>query len=750
MIAQLHKRYVFNQQKDTLFQSGFGKIYKATEKKTGKTVWLKVYMGVWMRYWDIRPHLSKLKQLEHPFLLDIEKNYVFHSSKLPESAFPVAVAVVMRQVDKINLVQWLKTKPSTAELTSFFLKLNEVMAYLVEKGVIVDELLFKDIWIAEKGGVVYPQIDLVSINNLPLQARWSSEDTQKKESATLPIPKLTSLATRPPEVFMPHEYGEAGKITTAANFWAMGVIMYKCLTGNYPFGDLQSGKNLKSLIYDIIHLPMPENISSVPEPFRTIIVRCLIKNSEERTIDAEMIQEGLEGKSIFDEFPEIPLEQPIQSNADPQLASFIAEYEKMLDDGSIEPVDLSPDVAEEQKAPNIAKESTEEVALKPVLDMIDVVTEMNEDQVETIVSIMEDTPLMDEQNNTHFTKPKQETPKKTKQTKQTYRTKRQTKNKASQKSIGQWLSEKLGQRSSDLLLISLFACVLLLSFLVLLLLQDKRKPASLNGNNLVDRQGNFEQRMVEAELKNAVIFVKGGVFERGQTDPDIGCKDCSQDEQPVRNVRVSDFYMDKYEVTNLQFATFLNAYGGDRIKTGIDSGQIMVWPHEWGIQKTDKGTWVPQKGYENHPIVMVSWYGARAYALFYGKRLPTEAEWEYAAKGGISGKGFPFSGGASPDQLAWYYNNTKQTEMVGQLQANELGLFDMSGNVLEWCSDWYDPKFYEKSSVVNPQQLGGKDKKVIRGGYWNGKVIDLRTTARKKFSPNQANYLIGFRCVKDG
>lgn len=180
--------------------------------------------------------------------------------------------------------------------------------------------------------------------------------------------------------------------------------------------------------------------------------------------------------------------------------------------------------------------------------------------------------------------------------------------------------------------------------------------------------------------------------------------DEQSDERPVHKVKLSNFYLARTEVTNAQYAAFLNEYGSDKVTTGEYVGQTMVYEHKWGIQSVGTGrdlSYKPANGYENHPIVYVTWYGAYEYCRFYGYTLPTEAQWEYAARGGTVGtgrdlSGYKYAGSNNIDSVAWYRDNSYSkgsdhpdygTHAVAQKLPNPLGIFDMSGNVYEWCND---------------------------------------------------------------
>lgn len=275
-----------------------------------------------------------------------------------------------------------------------------------------------------------------------------------------------------------------------------------------------------------------------------------------------------------------------------------------------------------------------------------------------------------------------------------------------------------------------------------------------------------------AGLENNIIetsFIKGGEFRMG----DILDK-TNADENYVHPVNISDFEMSKFEITNQQFAVFLSVYGSDKVKDGEFEGETMIFEHERGLKKNSLSTnsgvkstssqWIPQPGLEYYPVVNVTWYGAYEYARHYGFRLPTEAEWEYAAREG--GKEVRFGNGkdiANPAEINFNSNadsvpdfsyfvtgeSKNQSTPVYYNVPNNLELFNLSGNVWEWCQDWYSGNYYFKSRTDNPTGPWFGKYKVIRGGSWYNNAKDIRCTDRSFFIPYRGNGDIGFRVVKE-
>ncbi|MCF8244561.1 MAG: SUMF1/EgtB/PvdO family nonheme iron enzyme [Saprospiraceae bacterium] len=278
----------------------------------------------------------------------------------------------------------------------------------------------------------------------------------------------------------------------------------------------------------------------------------------------------------------------------------------------------------------------------------------------------------------------------------------------------------------------------------------------------------FPQDPVMKFKEPEMVFVKGGTFQMGCDEKRDG--ECAKDEKPVHDVTLSDFSIGKYEVTNEEYAVFLNEYGSTTGKEGQFKGQELIGEYKWGIafptpDNSQKGisditktTYQAQKGYEKYPVVNVTWYGAVAYTEWLSQktgknfRLPTEAEWEYAARGGSQSKDTKYSGSNNLDEVAWYSENSgNRTHSVGQKRGNELGAFDMSGNVWEWCGDWYDENYYQnfvKGSTNNPKGPASGVRRVLRGGSWDNGATWLRPADRSWGNPGGRYDNDGFRVAQ--
>jgi formylglycine-generating enzyme len=239
-----------------------------------------------------------------------------------------------------------------------------------------------------------------------------------------------------------------------------------------------------------------------------------------------------------------------------------------------------------------------------------------------------------------------------------------------------------------------------------------------------------------------MIEVKAGSFTMGNAS--------FSREIPIRTVNISRYFLSKQAITNTQFAAFLNAYGSDTIKDGAFIGKPIVTEDSWGVLKVG-GLWKAAAGYESFPVVKVTWFGADAFCKAAGGRLPTEAEWEYAAKGGPSQQTYTFSGSSTATTVAWFYDNSNHlNSAVGLKTANTLGLFDMSGNVYQWCSDWFGRYGdFGITGEFNPKGPSSGVSKVIRGGYRSLGSGDLHLSNRESLSPDETYNFVGFRLAMD-
>jgi formylglycine-generating enzyme len=237
------------------------------------------------------------------------------------------------------------------------------------------------------------------------------------------------------------------------------------------------------------------------------------------------------------------------------------------------------------------------------------------------------------------------------------------------------------------------------------------------------------QKKAPTEFKNTpaefeMLLVEGGVFEMGSN-----AKEAYDDEKPVHKVQVSSFWMGEFAVTQALWAYVMKENPSDF-----------------------KGANRPVENVSYEDIVKE--FLPRLNSMTgHAYRLPTEAEWEYAAKGGKYGQQYPFeyAGSNKLEEVGWYDENSQdETKAVGLKTPNLLGLYDMSGNVWEWCSDWYAEDFYKTSTAgvsTNPIGPATGSYRVFRGGSWLSSALLCRSARRDGYSPALRSYGVGFRLV---
>lgn len=244
-----------------------------------------------------------------------------------------------------------------------------------------------------------------------------------------------------------------------------------------------------------------------------------------------------------------------------------------------------------------------------------------------------------------------------------------------------------------------------------------------------------EQKSIQP-LMTETKAIQGGTFWRGSGEG-------SRDEMPPHQVHIDTFKVDIHPVTNEQFVRFLEYVGGEKDSYHRD----LIRLRDSRIKRSG-GKLSIESGYSKHPVVGVTWYGAMAYAKWVGKRLPTEAEWEIAAAIGHERQIYPTGDDIEKSQANFF---SSDTTAVMSYAPNTYGLYDMAGNVYEWCQDWYGYNYYEISQQEpdNPKGPLQGNYRVLRGGCWKSLKEDLRSSKRHRNNPGTVNSTYGFRCAAD-
>jgi formylglycine-generating enzyme required for sulfatase activity len=250
---------------------------------------------------------------------------------------------------------------------------------------------------------------------------------------------------------------------------------------------------------------------------------------------------------------------------------------------------------------------------------------------------------------------------------------------------------------------------------------------------------------IKDDAKENMILIPDGSFAMGfKIDNDNEWGD--MDEEPVHQVTLSSYWIDKYEVTSSNFAKFLNENKNEAHRFIEITSSVTV--------QFEDNFFQPRKGLENYPVNRVSWFGADAYCKSKGKRLPTEAEWEKAARGDDQ-RIFPW-GNEFPDNSRVTFRRKfsekgfRVMEPVEGMKSgiSPYGVHQMAGNVWEWVSDWFDPTAYQDENRIDPKGPESGISKVLRGGNWYYKAYYMRTTYRFNERPEIFKVWQGFRCAR--
>lgn len=242
--------------------------------------------------------------------------------------------------------------------------------------------------------------------------------------------------------------------------------------------------------------------------------------------------------------------------------------------------------------------------------------------------------------------------------------------------------------------------------------------------------GVYAQR--KPNLAVQMVYVKGGSFFRGCEDPKYKGEEYAN-ERPEHRVTITSYYISKYEITQ-----------------GLWRRLMGILPAAYhGVDYINKDC-------DECPVVKVNYEDVQEFIRRLNEatgktyRLPTELEWEFAARGGKYTAGYTYSGSNKLSDVAWYGKPKSATHPVGQKEPNELGIYDMSGNVMEWTTDWYDPDYYKTTvDAVDPKGPETGKLKVVRGGSYYDEPVECRNVYRNRLAPNVRQWNLGFRLAMD-
>jgi sulfatase modifying factor 1 len=293
--------------------------------------------------------------------------------------------------------------------------------------------------------------------------------------------------------------------------------------------------------------------------------------------------------------------------------------------------------------------------------------------------------------------------------------------------------------------------------------EAKKKQLDLATANDMPKQADHE---IIGKDGAKMLLIPAGNFMMGSST------EGRADEEPVHQVSLDAFYLDKYEVTNKLFQKFVRETSYETTAEKEGRAAAVTSGGEWEVipganwRKPEGGKTVFESNREEHPVVSISWYDAEAYCRWADKRLPTEAEFEYASRAGTRtiywwGDGNPGSQRVAniadesakrqfPDLpiMAGYDDGYERSAPVGSFDPNPWGLHDMIGNVSEWTADWYDEDYYRNSPERNPTGPFSGKYKVLRGGSWHNGPLSVRAAYRRNSQPGYRYDHFGYRCAK--
>jgi formylglycine-generating enzyme required for sulfatase activity len=510
-----------------------------------------------------------------------------------------------------------------------------------------------------------------------------------KESHT----RHTGSTTSGTLLYMSPEHILGQKCDARSDIYSLGITLYELLNGEVPF----SSGDIVTQHREV----MPKPIEGVSDRLNWIILKCLEKESDHRWQNVQALLDVLEGKT----------------ETEPEKI----ERERREEEFKRQEEERERREQEEEKARKIreAQERVKEEELK----------QRKEEEERKRAEEKEEERRRERQEAARKLAEERE-----RQRKENEWRKREEEEirRRHQQEIGNFRTEKHWNVKHT---VGILAGLFLAFVIAVGFGQFRKQPATERGAENSGERGTIRENVPTPKAPEGMILIQAGEFMMGSL-PGEG----TSDEHPRHRVSVSAFFMDAHEVTNKQFKEFLDSTGYDGRKDA-DSDYLKDWKN---------GTY--PIGEDNHPIIWVSWKNAQAYARWADKRLPTEAEWEFACRAGTDTTYFT-GNSISYDDANYEGVGGKDkwngTAPVGDFSPNPWGLYDMHGNVWEWCNDWYDENYYATSPESNPQGPNSGRTRVFRGGAWTSSEVDIRSSNRGEFIPDGTANYAGFRCVKD-
>lgn len=743
-------RYEFDPKKDLLGKGGFSKVYKATDILLERTVALKFFTAKTSDKYQILNEIKRVIRFEHPNLCKYYDVALLNYKNVLEETEQMEVGI-MEYIDAGDFRSYIKKYPQQTD--KLLIDVLKGLAYLHKHGMAHRDLKPQNILIKMVDDEPVSKITDFGISKLV----DSGDDAN---SSAL----LGTIEYMAPEQFNPKRYGINGRITTNLDLWSFGLLVYESVCHQSLFGSRSAGSSAEQVMSSILSDMPLERAETLPPKYREVVQRCLVKNASER------VQNALELIPLFQNGSEASGPVPVYAQTDsgkisitetqvltpplPITGDVTQTLHPLPETGPVETVVLNGNEApneetevldvskieQEPQQPEVMPEflADETAVLKPLNETADVTRVLPQPAVvpEERQLPEADAGPGDEQPTQVISKPATNPVVKEEPSFDRLWTK--TLNETARRKAVQ-------KQTTKTVLLALAALLLIGVFVAYPLLKSsstEKPPIPLAPAKPVG----------PAFAPPETVKVPGGAFSMGRAGVAV----------PVHTVVLNDFEIGKYEVTVGQFGQFVNETGYVTTAEREDSSQVFA-NGKWGFKAGINWRHDPQgnlidSAAKRLPVVHVSWIDATEYCKWLsGKtgttyRLPTEAEWEYAAEGGNDSTRTVFSGSDKADEVAWTKENAGGTiHAIGTKQANGLRIYDMSGNAMEWCSDWFDETYYTSGAKENPTGPDAPvtdEKRTLRGGAWGIDKIYSGTANRVGYNQGKRGGNIGFRVCR--